>query len=129
MATIAVYLCLALAGVIFFSGAGHGTDFFAQAVLSPFVGNSIALFWIGLTFWAIVGALIGLRQWPVCRSVAIIALALHYLGLVMLAAHTEWSYVGRVWRATPFLVVAFIAAYLLTHIVFWSALVRRRHKA
>jgi hypothetical protein len=128
-ATTAVYLCLALAGAIFFTGAGHGTDFFTQAALSPFVGDSIAVFWIGLTFWAVVGALVGLRQWTVCRTVAVIALVLHYLGLAMLAAHTEWSYVGRVWRATPFFVAAFVAVYLVSQTVFWWALVRRRHEA
>jgi hypothetical protein len=112
-------------GLIFASaaltGAGHGSYFFFNALLAPF--STIPLIApIGLVLWPVVALLLALRRFSVCRKCIEIILAIHYFGILIVCAQTDWHYVHKVWRSMPGLVAGFVAVYVCSQVFMWKLL-------
>ena len=122
-----LYCALAFVGFAF-TGGGHGSAFFGEAVLAPFSAIS-SLTWFGLGLWPLIGALVALRQFYPCRVLAGVALAVHYLGVVAVSLETEWYYVGKVFQSLPVMVILFLAGYVGSQIFLWFLIVGRQNAA
>jgi len=123
----ALYCGLAFMGYAFI-GAGHGSEFFGQAILAPFsISGTLVLF--GLTLWVLVGVLLALRRFHRYRTAAAAILALHYLGVLAVSFQTDWYYVGKVWQSLPVMVLVFLIGYLASQVFLWLLITRRQHGA
>lgn len=116
------YALLTFAGFAF-SGGGHGSSFFGEAMLSPISSGNAPL--LGLIFWLAVGLLLAFRRFPVSRLAASIALLCHYAGICMLSLQTDWAYVKRVWQSLPVFLGVLLMAYLVSHIFMWGLIVSK----
>lgn len=106
-----------------FTGAGHGSDFFLEALVAPFSASEM-IAPVGLALWPLVAILVGMRRFLLCRIAARAVLCLHYAGIGFLCFQTDWSYVGKVWRSMPGMVVTFIGIYLASQIFMWVTIAR-----
>ena len=124
-----LYIGLVIVGFYAFGGAGHGSGFFAAAVLSPFsMSEGVTGLWLfGLVIWPTVGTLLAFRRFHFCTIGAAVVLVLHYLGIVVLSFRTDWHHVGKVWDAFPILVAAFVATYLGSQAFIWMLIARKPH--
>jgi hypothetical protein len=123
----ALYCGLAFLGFAF-SGAGHGSAFFGEAVLAPF-SVVPGLAWFGIGLWPVLGVLVALRQFSPCRVLAGIGLAFHYVGVAALSIQTEWYYVGKVLQSLPFMVTLFLLGYVGGQVSLWLLITRRPYAA
>lgn len=124
----ALYFALIFLGYAF-GGAGHGSVFFAAALLSPFStsGGVAGLSPLGLAIWPTVGLLLALRRFRSCKIAAAAILVLHYLGIVVLSLQTEWSSVSRIWHSMWEIVALVVAAYLGSQAYMWVLITRREN--
>ena len=105
-----------------FSGAGHGSFYFAGIIMAPFSGfESFARIYL----WLLVSILLALRRFTACRMTAAAVLVLHYSGVVVLSLKTDWDSVGRVWHAFPMPILVILAAYFISQIFMWCLIIRR----
>ena len=124
---LAIYAVLIYLAIWRFTGAGEGSTYFAELILSPFsIFEPIAF--LGFLFWPAVAVLLVVRR-PACRKTAVALLAIHYIGLIVVSYRADWPYVGRVWRSAVGMALAFFAAYITGQVIMWFLISRRRNAA
>jgi hypothetical protein len=106
-----------------FTGAGHGSYFFLEALVAPFSASEV-IAPAGLILWPLVAILVGMQRFRLCRIAARAVLCLHYAGIAILSFQTDWSYVGKVWRSMPGMVVTFVGVYLASQTFLWVTIAR-----
>ena len=126
----ALYFALIFVGYAF-GGAGHGSLFFAAALLAPFsTSDGIeGLSPLGLVVWPTVGTLLAFRRFRSCQISCAVVLVVHYVGVVVLSFRTDWYYVGELWRKMLPIVAPFVAAYFGSQIFMWVLITRKQHAA
>lgn len=81
-----------------FAGAGHGSYFLGTAPFAPFTyWNSEASFFLALLFWSITG-LFAFSPSPRSVYPATVLLAIHYVGVAVLALDRSHNDLGRLLR-------------------------------
>jgi len=130
--TLAIGISILYCGLIYtgcaFNGAGHGSDFFGSAMLAPFsvISEAIWTFPAGLALWFIIGIILSLRHFTVCRIIAAAILILHYIGIAIIGFQTGWYDVGRVWNAFPIVVVGFLTVYIASQFFMWILILSKQ---
>jgi hypothetical protein len=107
-----------------FTGAGHGSYFFAAMITAPlsafdFMGP------VWFVFWPSVALLLALRQYARCRNAAIAALVAHYVGVVIVCFQFGWSDIRRSWHSVPGSVLLFMLLYLASQAFMWFLLTQK----
>ncbi|MBI3415005.1 MAG: hypothetical protein HY043_06735 [Verrucomicrobia bacterium] len=106
------------------TGAGHGTAYFFQAILSPLSLINTELFELAsIIFWPLVAVLLAFRRLTFCRYFVVAALVLHYVGILIVSFRTDWYYIGKVWHTLPLLVTELLGAYFASQIFVWSLII------
>ena len=111
-----------------FTGAGHGSYFFLEAVVAPFLGSGLFATVGTIMFWPLVSILLALRRFSACRIAAAVGLVAHYLGIAIICSKAGWDDgVGRVWEYWPGTVAAFVALYFGSQIFMWVLIARKQN--
>ena len=137
--SLAVGIAIWFYGMLFFgflfSGVAPdgGDPFLAKLVLAPFgsvLGEAAAdrtiFSWLVMGLWPLVGVLVALRHFVVCRMLAAAILVVHYWGIVTLTWDIEWRDVAKVWGLWPAVIIMFLMVYLGSQISLWFLIFWRR---
>ncbi len=108
------------------TGAGHGTPFFFQVLLSPFADDSLGF--LGLLQWLTLAVLLGVRHVYMCKVAATVILLVHAVGVVHLCLNADWNDVGRVWGPAylVFFILPWLAAYLGGQAFMWRLIFQKK---
>ena len=108
---------------IIMGGAGHGSLFFAEAILAPWpLENETIL--VGFASWLAIGTLLVFRDLLLCRIATVALLLVHYLGVVVLWYRTDHSMLERTFETLFLMILPLAAAYLGSQVLMWRAILR-----
>ena len=104
-------------------GAGHGSVFFAEAILAPWpLENETIL--LGFASWIAIGTLLVFRDHPFCRIATAALLLVHYFGIMALWYRTDQSMLKRTFETLFLMILPLVAAYLGSQLLMWRAILR-----
>src|SRR5581483_5211245 len=135
IAGIAVWFYGMLFFGFLFSGVvpDGGDPFLAKLVLAPFgsvvfepAADRTIFSWLVMGIWPLVGVLVVLRRFLVCRVLASGILLLNYCGIISLTWDTDWYHVAKVWNSESAPIIVFLTVYLSSQICLWFFLFWRR---
>jgi hypothetical protein len=125
------YVSFILSGGL--AGAGHGTAFFGNLFLAPFLdlpGGGTWYGWLGCLFWLVVSALLLFRHWNFFRILAAVFLLVHYTAVTRMylnraSDQDDWSHVHHTYAVIPEFVLAFLSFYLISQFLMWYLILSR----
>jgi hypothetical protein len=120
---VGVFFAFLFALGIVMGGAGHGSVFFAEAILAPWpLENETVL--LGLASWIAIGTLLVFRDYLFCRIATAALLLLHYFSIVALWYRTDHSMLKQTFETLFLMILPLAVAYLGSQVLMWRAILR-----